>query len=401
MLCRMTNPDVLPGHTRLYWYWPFPSRTGNIVAESLAGEGYDLTVESLATRFGERLDHVPDSYTAVRDLPEVQPRRERSPAWVVDRARVYLGRSRRRHTTIAHGDFDVAHVHSLNRFTDPVALTRLRRRVPVVASVHDVLPHQRRMPAAIEGGLARLLYRQCAVLVVAHEVLADRLTAEFGIARDRVCVVPLLIQDPGPDSSVPSAPGDPRGGDLVAPPVNVLFFGVLRRNKGVAELIQAVEGMDATDVVVTFAGRGPDDVEELVRDAARRCGAIRAEVGYVDDDRKDSLFRAADLVVLPYTSMHSQSAVLADAYAYRRPVVVTDVGAVGATVRADGTGWVVPPGDVAALRGALHTACRDAPQRAAMAERVVTVVRRHRLDAVTAGLVTAYDRARDLGTPSR
>jgi glycosyltransferase involved in cell wall biosynthesis len=221
----------------------------------------------------------------------------------------------------------VAHVHSLNRFTDPVALTRLRRRVPVVASVHDVLPHQRRMPAAIEGGLARLLYRQCAVLVVAHEVLADRLTADFGIARDRVCVVPLLIQDPGPDSSVPSDPGDPRGGDLVAPPVNVLFFGVLRRNKGVAELIQAVEGMDATDVVVTFAGRGPDDVEELVRDAARRCSAIRAEVGYVDDD-VDSLFCATSS--LPYTSMHPQSAVLADA-AYRRPVVVTDVGAVGAT----------------------------------------------------------------------
>jgi D-inositol-3-phosphate glycosyltransferase len=38
-----------------------------------------------------------------------------------------------------------------------------------------------------------------------------------------------------------------------------------------------------------------------------------------------------------------------DAYAFRTPVIASDVGAIGPTVRADQTGWVVPPNDPHAL----------------------------------------------------
>ena len=57
------------------------------------------------------------------------------------------------------------------------------------------------------------------------------------------------------------------------------------------------------------------------------------------------MFSRASWVLLPYVSFHSQSGVLADAYTYRVPLVVTDVGAIGPTVRSDGTGFVVPPGE--------------------------------------------------------
>ena len=40
---------------------------------------------------------------------------------------------------------------------------------------------------------------------------------------------------------------------------------------------------------------------------------------------------------------------LHDAYGYGRPVIVSDVGALGATVFDDGTGLVTPPGDAEAL----------------------------------------------------
>lgn len=384
----MPTPDPETRPLRLYWYWPFPSVGRNLLAEALGARGHDLTVESLATRFGEPVEQVAVGYGARRDLPEVAARRERSAAWLADRARVYLARARLRDATIRAGGFDVAHLHSLNRFTDPVALARLRRRVPVVASVHDVLPHQRRVPDVVERALPRLLYRQCSVLVVAHEVLADRLALDYGIDRDRICVVPILIEGMD-DDPAPAPPGE----SGAAGPVRVLCFGVLRRNKGIAELVAAVAGLDPSTIELTIAGRGTDDMEALVRDAARDHPAIRAEVGYVDDARKRELFRGADLVVLPYTSMHSQSAVLADAYAHRVPVVVTDVGAVGAAVRADRTGWVVPPGDVAALRDALCTAAADVDGRRTRAARVAEVARGHSLDAVTDGYLAAYARA--------
>jgi glycosyltransferase involved in cell wall biosynthesis len=108
-----------------------------------------------------------------------------------------------------------------------------------------------------------------------------------------------------------------------------------------------------------IAGAGAADVELAVRRAAEANPRITAELGFVSEERKHELYRACDLVVLPYTEFASQSGVLHDAYAHHRPVVVTDVGALGASVRDDGSGWVVPPSDAGALAGAIDAARAD------------------------------------------
>jgi glycosyltransferase involved in cell wall biosynthesis len=150
-----------------------------------------------------------------------------------------------------------------------------------------------------------------------------------------------------------------RGPRPTGPPT-VLFFGAFRRNKGIDVLLDAIErlrgGLDARFV---FAGRGFPDVEQRVAEAAARDDRIEAEIGYATARRKSELHAAADLMVLPYTSFASQSAVLQDAYAHRLPVVVTEVGALGETIREDGTGWVVPPNDASRLAEAVSLALHD------------------------------------------
>jgi glycosyltransferase involved in cell wall biosynthesis len=64
------------------------------------------------------------------------------------------------------------------------------------------------------------------------------------------------------------------------------------------------------------------------------------------------LFLDADAVALPYVEA-SQSGVLNVAAAFRKPVVVTDVGELRATVEPNGLGLVVPPRDPQALADAL------------------------------------------------
>jgi glycosyltransferase involved in cell wall biosynthesis len=142
----------------------------------------------------------------------------------------------------------------------------------------------------------------------------------------------------------------------------VLFFGTLRRNKGVPELLRAIEQLaDLETASFVFAGRGFLDVEQQVRDAAANDARIRFEHGYVPASRKHELYSAADLVVLPYTDFPSASAVMCDAYAYHLPIVATDVGGLGASVRADRTGWVVPASNVDALADAIRAAIGDRP----------------------------------------
>ena len=75
---------------------------------------------------------------------------------------------------------------------------------------------------------------------------------------------------------------------------------------------------------------------------------MRLLEGYLADDEVEALFKAADVVVLPYRSA-TQSGVTHVAYALGVPVIITDVGGLGETVEAERTGLVVPPGDPGAL----------------------------------------------------
>jgi len=367
----------------VYWYWPFLRREELGLASGVVGPGDELLVHVTARATDPATSSVPGC-TVVAALPNVAERRERSPRWLASRASTYVRRALIRDRTVRFGRFDVCHVMYLNRFTDPVALRRLGRRTALVSSVHDVVPHQRRLPKAAERALLRVLYDGAGTLVVHHDFVRRRLLEEFAVDPGRVFVVPL---------QVPEVAIDPREG-VPSPPASrpvVLFFGAFRRNKGVDVLLDAIRATTGeTDATFVFAGRGAPDVEHLVASAAANDPRIRAEIGFATLERKEELFRAADLVVLPYTSFASQSAVLQDAYAHGVPVVVSDVGALGDAVREDGTGVVVPPGDRVALAGAVTDALADDASRRAMSAAAARIAAARRPEAVGQVLRQVY-----------
>ena len=337
-----------------YWYWPYLRREELSLAEGLVGDGDRLVVHTTPRPTDPIVS--PNPQWEVRPtLPAVEERSEGSATWVASRGLTYARRALARRRTVDAGNFDVCHVVYLNPFTDALDLWSLGRKVPLVSTVHDVVPHNSRVPAPVERRLLAAQYRNAGTLLVHHEAVGERLVREFDLDPDRVVVVPLQIP-------VIEASGATRDGsaDAGARQQSVLFFGTFRRNKGITELLDAIERLRGeTDARFVFAGRGFPEVEQLVRDASKRDPRIVTEIGYATADRKNELHATADLMVLPYTSFASQSAVLQDAYAHRLPVVVTDVGALGETVRGDGTGWVVPPSDPEHLGATILAALRD------------------------------------------
>jgi len=89
----------------------------------------------------------------------------------------------------------------------------------------------------------------------------------------------------------------------------------------------------------------------------------------------ESYFVAADLVVLPYVSA-TQSGIVQIAYNYDRPVVTTDVGGLPEVVQDGRTGFLVPPGDAAALAAAI-TRFFDEDHAAAFAAAVAQEKRKY------------------------
>lgn len=312
---------------QFHWYWPFARSEELEWAKATARAGDSLLVQVIDRPVApEAGAHGP--VTVVRDLEEVDRGVGRW-RWAASRVGTYAGRAAARGRTWSSHDFDLVHLHYLNRFTD--AVVRLPR--PVVLSVHDVVPHRARLGRAERTVLHRVYHRGDG-LVVHHHDLARQLVDEFDVDPARVHVVPHQVFRT-PDVGAP--PPDE--------PPHLLFFGALRPNKGLEVLLRALARIPEQDLRVVIAGRGDADVEALARSAQETDPRVSAEIGFISLERKRELFAQASAVVLPYTSFASQSGVLHDAYGHERPVVVTDVGALGQSVREDATGLVARPGD--------------------------------------------------------
>jgi glycosyltransferase involved in cell wall biosynthesis len=264
--------------------------------------------------------------------------------------------------------FDVSCQYHLNHLVDAVALPRLAKHARLVSFVHDVVPHEIRIGRGPERRLLSATYRHAGELIVFHSTLAERLVAEFDVAPERVHVVPIPI-------ALPDLTAEPsrRNG-----PLRLLFFGRLRSNKGVEVLCDALELIGPrSDLEVLVAGNGEGALAERVSQTAARLAHVHARLSFIPHAEVASMLADADIVLLPYTSFASQSGVLRDAYARGRPLIVSDVGALGATVRDDGTGAVVQPSDPEGLATAITRIAEDPALASGWRENVIRVRERH------------------------
>jgi phosphatidylinositol alpha-mannosyltransferase len=143
----------------------------------------------------------------------------------------------------------------------------------------------------------------------------------------------------------------------------IFFVGRHEERKGLAVLLAAMERLPA-DVRLWVAGDGVD-TQAL---QARTAGDPRIEwLGRVDDAEKARRMAGADVCCFP--SLHGESfgVVLLEAMAAGTTLVASDLLGYAHVARADREALLVPPGDVAALAGALERALGDD----ALAERLV------------------------------
>ena len=308
------------------------------MASAVLRDGDEMLIEVIA-RDAAPLAGSTGGVTVIRDLPDVDRNTSRI-GWVPSRAATYAGRARIRSKNWKSDRFDLFHLHYINRYTDVSS----HFPKPLVMSVHDAVPHVPRLGKQVEHRLLRHLYSRPEAIVVHHQRVADELCSRFKVSADRIHVVPYPVLT---RRETPERP--PEG-----PPM-ILLFGGLRPNKGLEVLDEAMRYLAGADIRVVVAGRGHGELERLAVEMQERDCRVTAEIGFVPLTRKAELFHQASVIAIPYTSFSSQSAVVHDAYGYGRPVVVSDVGALGDTVRADGTGLVTPPGDPEALALAITT----------------------------------------------
>jgi glycosyltransferase involved in cell wall biosynthesis len=127
----------------------------------------------------------------------------------------------------------------------------------------------------------------------------------------------------------------------------VMFFGRIRAEKGVEDLIDAfaqVRQSRPQRVQLMLAGHAPPSFHDRLTKQIEAAGVADDVVvypEYVASEDVWPLHLAADVTVFPYRSS-SQSAAVQTAMATERPIIVTDVGGLAETIRHEVSGLVVP-----------------------------------------------------------
>jgi alpha-maltose-1-phosphate synthase len=146
----------------------------------------------------------------------------------------------------------------------------------------------------------------------------------------------------------------------------VLFFGRIQKYKGLEYLIKSMYLVRKIipNSKLIIAGRGDFSIYKSLIDDENYFN-VRNE--YISDFQVNDLFSEADVVVLPYVEA-TQSGIPHIAYAFKKPVIATDTGALSEIVDHGKTGLIVPPKDENELSNAIIKLLLDDKLRLKMGE---------------------------------
>ena len=141
----------------------------------------------------------------------------------------------------------------------------------------------------------------------------------------------------------------------------LLFFGFVRRYKGLRHLLRALaelrQHMHARLLIVGEFWEDERPYHELVTQLGIQDLVIFYNK-YVPNEDMPRYFSACDVVVMPYLEA-TQSGVAQLAIGFEKPMIATSVGGMPEAIQDGETGLIVPPADSTALAAAILRYFRD------------------------------------------
>lgn len=237
--------------------------------------------------------------------------------------------------------------------------------IPVIGTIHDVDAHPGAggerffMVNFLRDLIRKYIYRK---MIVHGEALRKELLNSTGLLQSDVYVVP--------HGCLFSFLKDSAGREIYEEEHTVLFFGRVQEYKGLRYLIEAEPSVSKVipEFKVIIAGSGKDltDQKHVIMNNPH----FEIHDHFIPNDEVSVFFQRSAAIVLPYIEA-SQSGIVAMAFAFGKPVIVTNVGSLTEMVTDGVNGLVVPPGDSVKLAGAIVSLLNDKDKLKIMGKRAL------------------------------
>ena len=232
---------------------------------------------------------------------------------------------------VLKGNPDIVHFTNENIWLTGLALFVSSR---LVWTLHDPLPHS---GDSLRKKLAMKMLAKLSKKIFVHYRFNSEIAVQAGIDPSKLVVIPhgdynFYEKYKRSDTKTRRM---------------ILFWGRIRPYKGVGTLIECARLLPG-DVEIVIAGEGAGIYESSVEGASQ----IKLIDRFLDEKEIAELCQECSVVVTPYIDA-SQSGIVPVAYAFSKPVVSTNVGALPEQVEDGVTGLLVPPAKPARLAEAI------------------------------------------------
>ena len=225
-------------------------------------------------------------------------------------------------------------------------------RKDIVFTAHNVNKGERDGTDSLLNRISlRIQYQLVDHILVHTSKMKEQLVQNFGVREEKISIVPFGTYDMVPQSELTAEEARQRLG-LNSSDQTILFFGHIAPYKGIDLLVDAFAriAVQNPNYRLVIAG-GPmkeseeqwRQVQRVIEESAMR-GHVLQHCRFIDDQEIEIYFKAADVLVLPYTHIF-QSGVLFMSYTFGLPVIATDIGSFSKDIVEGFTGYLCRPND--------------------------------------------------------
>jgi glycosyltransferase involved in cell wall biosynthesis len=196
----------------------------------------------------------------------------------------------------------------------------------------------------------RIQYALADHIFVHSERMRSELVSDFSVPVKKVSVIPFGINNTVPNTELSPVEAKRQLG-LISDDKTMLFFGNIAPYKGLEHLIAALAEVLKNDrnyrLMIVGRLKECDDYWQRIGQIITRNNVrdrIIERIEYIPDEETELYFKAADVLVLPYTRVF-QSGVLFLGYGFGLPAIAADVGPLKEEIIEGKTGFVFKPED--------------------------------------------------------